>query len=59
MTEKEAKITDLIGDNKETKFNFDFCFWSFDGYQANDDGYLQPLNSTYKQPGINLREYRD
>jgi len=32
MTEKETKIIEANGDNKETKFNFDFCFWSFDGY---------------------------
>jgi hypothetical protein len=52
MTDKETKITDLMGDNQEKKFTFDFCFWSFDGFQPNADGYLQPLNSTYMQPGV-------
>lgn len=37
----------LFGDGKhgaeERSFEFDYCFWSFDGYDTRNDGYLAPM----------------
>ena len=44
MTDTETKCTNVLGDNQEKKFTFDFSFWSFDGYGTREDGYTYPLD---------------
>jgi kinesin family protein 1 len=44
MTDKETKVTHLLGSNEEKRFTFDFSFWSFDGYGVKEDGYCYPLD---------------
>ena len=43
MTDTETVVTDVLADNKEKRFTFDFSFWSFDGYGTREDGYTYPL----------------
>lgn len=31
----------------ERRFTFDYSFWSFDGFQEQEDGYLKPTGSKY------------
>ena len=31
----------------ERKFTFDYSFWSFDGYQEMENGYLKPVGGKY------------
>lgn len=44
MSDTETVVTNILGDQEEKKFTFDFSFWSFDGYGVKDDGYCYPLN---------------
>lgn len=49
MSDTETKVTDKLGDGDVKRFTFDFSFWSFDGFQVEEDGYCSPLpGSNYK-----------
>ncbi len=34
-------------DKEPRKFNFDFSYWSHDGFKELDDGYLEPAEKKY------------
>lgn len=50
MTDTETKVTNLIGQNEERRFTFDYSFWSHDGFDTREDGY------TYPKPGSNYKD---
>ena len=51
MTDVQTKCKNVLGENEEKKYTFDYSFWSFDGYLTRDDGYTYPdpaSSSDYK-----------
>jgi len=44
MIQSTTTITDPDGKYPEKKFTFDFSYWSHDGFQELEDGYLKPEN---------------
>lgn len=42
MTDTQTTCTDLLGDQTEKRFTFDYSFWSFDGYVTEPNGYTSP-----------------
>lgn len=48
MEGNSTYITDPAAlDQEPKKFAFDYSYWSHDGFNDRDDGYLEPANSTY------------
>ena len=49
MTDTETAVKNVLGDNEERRYTFDYSFWSHDGYLTRDDGYTYPAEgSIYK-----------
>jgi hypothetical protein len=44
MTDTSTTATNLLVDNEERSFTFDYSFWSFDGFGTKEDGYCYPLS---------------
>ncbi|XP_076810506.1 kinesin-like protein KIF28 isoform X2 [Clavelina lepadiformis] len=47
MENNTTTITDPEGKYPEKKYTFDFSYWSHDGYNEREDGYLEPDGSKY------------
>lgn len=39
MTDTQTILNNVLSDNEEKKYTFDYSFWSFDGYKTDDTGY--------------------
>ena len=50
MTDTETKVTNVLGDNEEKRFTFDYSFWSHDGFITEENGY------TRAEPGSNYKD---
>lgn len=49
MTDTETKVTDLLGNDGDRRFTFDFSFQSHNGFKTREDGYTEPEEgSNYK-----------
>ena len=42
MEGSSTTLTDSEGQNKV--FNYDYSFWSHDGYEVDEEGYNQPIS---------------
>ena len=48
MDGKRTTINDPNApNNPPCEFTFDHCFWSHDGFEENESGYLRPTNPHY------------
>jgi hypothetical protein len=44
----DGKTTTLIDSEGQKKpFNYDYSFWSHDGFQADEEGYSHPIDDRY------------
>ena len=43
MVQNTTTITDPEGKYPEKKFTFDYSYWSHDGFEELENGYLQPV----------------
>jgi kinesin family protein 1 len=49
MSDTETVCTNILADQEEKKFTFDYSFWSHDGFKTRDDGYTEAEEgSNYK-----------
>ena len=42
MTDTMTTCKNVLGDNEERSYTFDYSFWSHDGFITRDDGYTEP-----------------
>lgn len=47
MVGNTTKILNPHKKSSDKEFNFDYSYWSHDGYQERDDGYLEPTEGRY------------
>lgn len=47
MVGNTTKILNPHKKSSDKEFNFDYSYWSHDGYQERDDGYLEPNEGRY------------
>ncbi len=51
-------ITDPENPAKDPrKFNFDFSYWSHDGFKESADGYLEPVEKSYADQVTKLHSF--
>ena len=43
MTDTATTVTDVHDSQDSKTFTFDYSFWSFDGFEAREDGYSIPV----------------
>ena len=47
MEGKMTTITNLLEDGSSRNFSFDFSYWSHDGFEEDDTGYLNPVGGSH------------
>ena len=48
IVQMESTMTHLIdGDGEKKSFNYDYSFWSHDGFEVDEEGYNQPVGDKY------------
>ena len=47
MDGPKTTLLDLTDEKKFKAFTFDYSFWSYDGFELQDNGFAVPINDKY------------